>query len=105
MLPIEVTDLMKKVEEKGFEIYVVGGYIRDHLLNIQNHDYDLCTNCDLNEIKKMFPHMVIMKENNHRNTGVLRNNGIEIEISSFRGEKIEDDLRERDFTINIECST
>lgn len=100
MLPIEVTDLMKKVEEKGFEIYVVGGYIRDHLLNIQNHDYDLCTNCDLNEIKRMFPHMVIMKENNHRNTGVLRNNGIEIEISSFRGEKIEDDLRERDFTIN-----
>lgn len=100
MLPIEIVNLMKKIEEKGFQVYIVGGYVRDHLLNIQNHDYDLCTNCDLNELKRLFPELVIMKENNHRNTGVLRINDKEIEISSFKGNHLEEDIKKRDFTIN-----
>ena len=69
MIPSEIRSLMKKIEKNGFQIYAVGGYVRDHLLNIQNNDYDLCTNCDLNEIKKLYPELVIMKVNSNRNNG------------------------------------
>ena len=41
-----------------------------------------------------------MKPNNHRNTGVIRLDGLEIEISEFKGHTIAEDLSNRDFTIN-----
>ena len=41
-----------------------------------------------------------MKPNNHRNTGVMRLNNLEIEISEFKGQTIAEDLHNRDFTIN-----
>ena len=100
MIPSEIRSLMKKIEENGFQIYAVGGYVRDHLLNIQNNDYDLCTNCDLNEIKKLYPELVIMKENSNRNTGVLRINNVDVEISTFKSDNLEEDLKKRDFTID-----
>jgi len=100
MMPDEVRELMDNVYDNGYEIYIVGGYVRDLMLGIDSNDYDLCTNAPLEEIKKIYPKFRIMKKNNHRNTGTININNNIIEISSMKGDTIEEDLVNRDFTIN-----
>ncbi len=97
-------NIIKSISRAGFDLYLVGGAVRDSIIGIDNNDYDFCTNMSLDKVKELFPGFKIMRENNHRNTGVLHENGEEYEISSFHGETIEEDLSNRDFTINaIAC--
>ena len=96
----EIKSLMSTIINKGYEVYIVGGYVRDYLLNIPNDDYDLTTNMPLEDLKKYYPNLHIMKENNHRITSILHINNLKIEISLFKGINIQEDLHNRDFTIN-----
>ena len=96
----EIKALMSTIINKGYEVYIVGGYVRDYLLNIPNDDYDLTTNMPLEDLKKYYPNLHIMKENNHRITSILHINNLKIEISLFKGINIQEDLCNRDFTIN-----
>lgn len=95
-----IVDLLTLITNQGYEAYLVGGAVRDYILNKPNNDYDICTNMPLHLIKEIFPNFHLMKPNNHRNTGVIRLNGLEIEISDFKGHTIAEDLSNRDFTIN-----
>lgn len=95
-----VTDLLNKINDSGYEAYLVGGAVRDAILNQSSNDYDICTNMPLPLIKNIYPKLHLMKPNNHRNTGVIRLDGFEIEISEFKGNTIVEDLYNRDFTIN-----
>lgn len=95
-----IFEVLNRINSAGYEAYLVGGAVRDAVLNKENKDYDLCTNMPLSLIKEIFPTFVIMKPNNHRNTGVMRINGEEIEISEFRGKDLVEDLSNRDFTMN-----
>lgn len=99
MNPI-VSEVINAINKSGYQAYLVGGAVRDAILNKDNKDFDLCTNMPLPKVKELFPSFVIMKPNNHRNTGVMRINGEEIEISEFRGKDIIEDLSNRDFTMN-----
>ena len=36
--------VIKKIEEHGYEAYIVGGYVRDHLMGLDSNDVDICTN-------------------------------------------------------------
>ena len=54
----------------------------------------------LEDLKKYYPNLHIMKENNHRITSILHINNLKIEISLFKGINIQEDLHNRDFTIN-----
>lgn len=96
----EIKDIMSIIKKQNYDVFIVGGYVRDYLLNIKNEDYDLATNMPLEELKKVIPNLHIMKENNHRETSTIRINEKIIEISSFKGNNIEEDLSNRDFTIN-----
>ena len=82
-LPMNPTiiELLTKINEHGYEAYLVGGAVRDAILNQPNKDFDLCTNMPLHLIKELYPNFHMMKPNNHRNTGVMRLNNLEIEIS------------------------
>lgn len=51
---MEVRDILKRIEEKGFEAYIVGGYVRDSLLGIASHDIDICTNAKVKDILDIF---------------------------------------------------
>ncbi len=97
---VDIKEIMKKINDVGKECYLVGGFVRDSLLMKENHDYDFCTNIPFNELKKIFPDLVVMKENDHRNTAVIMRNNKEFEFTLFKGNDLYEDLFHRDFTIN-----
>ena len=51
--PAEIKDLMDAFEEQGYEILVVGGAVRDAILNLPIKDYDLATNAKPDEVKEV----------------------------------------------------
>ena len=123
-LPKEVIELMKKFQENKFQIYVVGGAVRDLLLDPSTSlrtsskkemelDWDFTTNATPEGIQKLFPDSFY---NNVYGTVSIPNDKIIFEITPFRKESdysdsrhpekiewaktIEEDLSRRDFTIN-----
>ena len=118
-IPDEIQSITEKIEERGFEAYIVGGCVRDFLLGKNPKDWDITTNAKPEEIQKIFPASfynnkfgtVTVVDKNAKDEN-LRN----IEITTYRidanysdkrhPDKIEftpnlkDDLARRDFTIN-----
>ena len=103
-IPLEIKQLMEQISNQSYHVYLVGGYVRDQILGRENKDYDLCTDMPLEEIKKIYPKFNIMRENDHRNTGNMKIGNLEVEISSMRGKNLQEDLSERDFTMNAIAS-
>lgn len=110
----EVNKIMKKVEALGYQIYIVGGYVRDYLIDKNNNDYDLCTNA-----KTEYLVNILNEYNPIVKLGTISINigKINIEITTFREEieyikrkpifieinDLKTDLKRRDFTINTIC--
>lgn len=99
-IPEDLKKYMQLIIDNGYECYLVGGAVRDFLINVDNKDYDLCTNITFDKLKKLIPSVVIMKENEHRNTAIIRSKGVDIEFSTYRGNNLKEDLFNRDFTMN-----
>ncbi len=99
-LPKEIEEVMHQITKEGYCYYLVGGAIRDFFMKQEAKDYDLCTNIPFSLLLKLFPKLVIMKENEHRKAAILRKEGITLEFSMLKKEDIYEDLKERDFTIN-----
>jgi tRNA nucleotidyltransferase (CCA-adding enzyme) len=104
--------IIKKINSLGYEAYLVGGCVRDQLMGIEPHDYDIATNMPMDMIKENF-HVVPVGE--QYGILVILEGGHSFEIAQFRGEvyhdnsrkpvvtygkSLEDDLERRDFTIN-----
>src|SRR5438876_11658452 len=53
-IPSEVLKIAKKLEDAGFETWCVGGAIRDNLLRLENHDFDLTTSAPPAEVQRLF---------------------------------------------------
>lgn len=110
-------ELLKLITDKGFEAYIVGGYVRDLYINKKSDDVDICTSATPKELKKIFDTAILPKEIYGSVTLVYKN--IRFEITTFREEmkyinnripsKVEyitdllTDLKRRDFTINTLC--
>jgi tRNA nucleotidyltransferase (CCA-adding enzyme) len=47
-------EIVKRIESLGYQAYVVGGAVRDMLLNVETNDVDITTNMPIDEIKKHF---------------------------------------------------
>lgn len=105
-------DIINKIRESGFEAYVVGGAVRDMLLNTTIKDVDIVTDAEPHEVTKIFiGEKVTLTGVSFR---VVLVNGYE--IASFRSDEykgfsdknvviskaktIEEDLGRRDLTIN-----
>ena len=117
-IPKEVKNIIGKLEDAGFEAYIVGGCVRDFLLEKDAKDWDVTTNAKPEEIQNIFPNSFY--ENSFLTvtvrTGSKKPELTEIEITTYRSEakysdkrhpdevkyaeKLEDDLSRRDFTIN-----
>lgn len=101
-IPNYIETVLKALENQGFSAYIVGGAVRDFVINRENHDYDICTNATLEEIKETFKNYKIIPTGLKHGTVVLLIENNNIEITTFRGSSndLYDDLRKRDFTIN-----
>jgi tRNA nucleotidyltransferase (CCA-adding enzyme) len=112
-IPGEVLKIAKRLEDAGFETWCVGGAVRDNLLGLENHDFDLTTAAPPAEIQKIFKRTVPVGIE-HGTVAVLDANNQPHEVTTFRkdiqtdgrhavvefGVSLMDDLARRDFTIN-----
>ena len=55
VLPEDVVRALDRLESAGWESYAVGGCVRDALLGIEPHDWDLCTAAPPEEMKRSLP--------------------------------------------------
>ena len=53
-LPSEVIEIWKKLLDKGYSAYLVGGCVRDLLLKRKPKDWDITTNAKPEEILEIF---------------------------------------------------
>jgi len=113
-IPKQVANIINTLENSGFEAYIVGGCVRDYLLNKPPKDWDITTSALPEETKSLFPHtydtgiehgtITVVKDKTNYEVTTYRIDGA---YSDFRHpnevtytKKIESDLSRRDFTIN-----
>jgi len=117
-IPKEVSDCMTVLKDASFEVYLVGGCVRDLLTEREPKDWDITTNAKPEEIQKIF--VDSLYENNFGTVGVKTESEDPrlkiIEITTYRIEgkysdarhpdevkfskTIDEDLSRRDFTVN-----
>lgn len=113
-LPEDVVFLLDKLENAGFEGYIVGGCVRDTLLGRVPKDWDITTSAAPWQVKGLFSHTIDTGIAHGTVTVVL--NRVNYEITTYRidGEyqdcrrpeevvftsHLEEDLLRRDFTMN-----
>lgn len=110
--------IISTLEDAGFEAYIVGGCVRDYLLNKNPDDFDITTNASPLEVKKLFKR-TIDTGIKHGTVSVLfyeNDKPYTYEVTTFRidGEYVDgrhpkdvrfvndlkEDLLRRDFTVN-----
>ena len=57
-IPDAVLRIAKQLEGAGYETWCVGGAIRDNLLKVENHDFDLTTAAPPDEVRRLFKRTV-----------------------------------------------
>lgn len=117
-VPQEVLEVHARLRGAGFEAYLVGGCVRDLLLDRTPKDWDITTNASPEQIQPLYEETFY--ENEYGTVGVVtqsENPRLKvIEITPYRTEggytnarhpdtvswsdTLSDDLRRRDFTIN-----
>ena len=50
--------VVERLREAGFEAYFVGGCVRDQVLGVEPHDYDIATSARPKDVKKLFDKVV-----------------------------------------------
>ena len=111
--PKEVLEIADKLRENGFEVWCVGGAVRDALLGHAHLDWDLATSATPPEVMRLFKRTVPVGLA-FGTVGVLDRHGLLHEVTTFRhdvntdgrhaevqfGASLDEDLARRDFTIN-----
>ncbi len=101
-LPPDVNDLIKSLENHGFEAYAIGGCVRDLLIGKDPTDWDITTNAIPEEIKGCFPQNRIFETGPGHGAVTLRLGGNSYEVTTYRegAKALKEDMEHRDFTIN-----
>ena len=68
-IPKEIIEVIQKLNKSDFEGYLVGGCVRDMLMNIQPKDWDITTNAKPEEIQNIFEHTFY--ENDFGTVGIV----------------------------------
>ena len=115
---IKIPELLREFgcffTKAGFKAYLVGGAVRDMIMKVPAHDWDVATNATPQDVIKLFKFVV--PTGIEHGTVTVHYKGAEIEVTTFRTEAgysdgrhpdsinyaatIEEDLARRDFTMN-----
>ena len=76
--------LLKELTSNSYKAYIVGGFVRDHILGIESNDIDITTNATPKEIKEIFKDSCLPNE--EYGSVIVNKNGIKFEITTFRKE-------------------
>ena len=114
ILPADAAFIIDSLRKNGFEGHIVGGCVRDAIMGIIPHDYDITTSAMPEDVKKIFPHTFDTGIKHGTVTVVL--NKTNYEVTTFRVDgayedcrhpkdvsftkDIHEDLLRRDFTMN-----
>ena len=115
-LPPYVLALMTRLEAEGEEVYLVGGSLRDSLLGVPAHDFDLATSALPEIMLRVFEGYRVITTGLKHGTLTVISEGSPVEITTFRIDgdytdsrhpnevtftrRITEDLSRRDFTVN-----
>ena len=113
----EIYNVLNKLEENGYEAYVVGGYVREYLLKIKTYDIDITTSAKPKEVLELFKDLDV-KIYDYGNVS-FNIDKYKFDITTYRKDikykdnrkpeeivyisSLEEDLKRRDFTINTIC--
>lgn len=106
-------EILKILNDHNYDAFIVGGYVRDYLLNIESNDIDLTSNATVVEVEKLFK---TIPTGIKYGTVLIDYNGYKYEHTTFRYDgkysdsrhpsgvsftrNVIDDIKRRDFTIN-----
>jgi len=105
--------IVTSLRAQGFEALYAGGCVRDRLLSLIPHDYDVATNARPEQVESLFPRTVAVGA--QFGVIVVLEGKEEIQVATFRGDgayldgrhpesvhytDAEGDARRRDFTVN-----
>ena len=109
-------ELLDTLHKAGYAAYVVGGCVRDSLLGLTPHDWDLCTSALPQQVMELFGAEKCIPTGLQHGTVTVKQSGALYEITTFRTEgtytdgrhpdevhfvpDVREDLARRDFTIN-----
>ena len=86
-IPNYVEKIMDEINKNNYECYLVGGCVRDALLNKEPNDYDIATNCDTSTLKKIFKNYELINNNGEKhNTLTIHYLNHNIEVTSYKYE-------------------
>jgi putative nucleotidyltransferase with HDIG domain len=107
------TDIARRLQQAGHTAYFAGGCVRDELLGLDPHDYDIATSAKPAEVQKLFPHTQAVGA--HFGVILVMEHGRAFEVATFRSDHEyidgrrpemvtfstpEEDAARRDFTVN-----
>lgn len=113
-IPGPVRTVMDRLRKTGYEVFLVGGCVRDHLLGLQPHDYDLASSATPDQVAQLFEKTIPTGARHGTMTVLIEDTPVE--VTTFRTESgysdsrhpdavtfvgtIQEDLARRDFTVN-----
>jgi len=112
--PEHIVFLTKRLASEGYEVFLVGGCVRDSVMGRPVHDWDIATSAAPVEVARLFPKTVMTGERFGTVIVILRESAVELTTFRTEGEyqdgrhpdnvefasNINEDLSRRDFTIN-----
>ncbi len=115
-IPKNISDVLDRLEKAGYEAYIVGGCVRDGLMGVPPHDFDVTTSALPEETQKVFSDFRVIETGLKHGTVTVLSDGEPVEITTYRidGEyadgrhpdsvsftrNIKEDISRRDFTMN-----
>ena len=113
-IPEKIKFVLRTLTQNGYEAYIVGGCVRDSLLEIIPSDYDVTTSAKPQEIIGLFDKTVPTGIKHGTVTVIIENEPIEVTTFRTEGEykdsrhpqnvkfvtDLSEDLSRRDFTVN-----
>ncbi len=99
-IPQPVRAVLEALEARGHEARLVGGCVRDLLRGVAVRDFDVATSAPVASVLALFPRAVPIGASARHGTAMVPSAAGPIDVTSYRGATLAEDLALRDFTVN-----